>query len=605
MKFLKISVLSLFCFPLYTTNIISATNVNLHSVNDDISKADYSHWVDVIKNFNSDNIQLFVTRDATLIYQQSLIATNYMIQTNQLSDLNLYWIINEQDYIDKKWNFNYFSNDFKNQVQLIKNIKDLNENIDKPYLNWLDQEMIYQFLNKFESINKEFKLDLWIADINIETIWKEAEYQNETLPFYNLLKHLNKINILSDGNYQTKYFANAFVNRLNTLNFQLSKKDAQKKIESFQSDTNNYLYDEFEKTTIFDYLLDDDFINVFNVANYYDSPYFKLDNKFTFYNVYLYQYDYYSMGQLLFENDVNKLNTFIKLYESFFNWNIQNFTDLIASESKNKNYDPKKPNIFYIGDSLITSEDDFFPERKEELNKLTKAMLKKYDPSKYNWLFSGHPRYTYETLVYLNEYIFDENFNPIYLKSFPWEMLLSWDNKMSQQFPLSVYRPFFGQNSNSNDWSWSTLVGLQYTSTVIETTWFFLKNNYCLSDEAAYLPINAGNFPISKTFDILRQTTSYNFQPELNYEKNYNHIIEIHDPYYDLNEFYDYKKDLIDTKTFINNQGIDYNYPTANKNIIIFITVPIIGIIILLASTLIYIKIRKNKKRSKKDEIKK
>ncbi|MDE6562685.1 MAG: hypothetical protein K2J98_00210 [Malacoplasma sp.] len=307
------------------------------------------------------------------------------------------------------------------------------------------------------------------------------------------------------------------------------------------------------------------------------------------------------MGQLLFENDNNKLNTFINLYENFFNWNIQNFTDLIADESKNKNYDPKKPNIFYIGDSLITSENDFFPERKEELNKITEAMLKKYNPNDYNWLFSGHPRYTFETLMYINEYVFGKEFNPIYLKRFPWEMLLSWDNKMSQQLPISKYRPFFGINSNSEDWSWSILIGLQYTSTVIETTWFFLKNNYGLSDSAAYLPIDASNFPIAKTFDILRQTTSYNFEPNLNYEKNYNHILQIHDPYYDLNEFYNYKKDLIDSKKFINNQGIEYDYPINNKNLIIFILVPIIGIIIILAVTLIFIKIKKRKKGAKNE----
>ena len=604
MKFLKIGVLSLFCFPLYTTNVISASNFTLHSTSETNSTADYSHWVDTIKNFDSNNIQLFVTRDATLIYQQSLIASNYMIESTQSSNLNLYWIINEQDYINKKWNFDYFTNGYADSIHLIKNINDLNSNINQPYLNWLNQEMIDQLLNKFESFNQTFKLDLWIADINIETIWKEAESENETLPFYKLLKHINKINVLSDGNYQTRYFANAFVERLNTSKQQLDKESAKNKIKAFQSDSNNALYKEFKTTTVFDFLLDDDFINVFNVANYYDSPYFKLNKNFSFYNIYLYQYDYYNMGQLLFENDTDKLNTFINLYESFFNWNIQNFTDLIADESKNKNYDPKKPNIFYIGDSLITSEDDFFPERKEELNKITQAMLKKYDPSKYNWLFSGHPRYTYETLMYINEYVFGKDFNPIYLKRFPWEMILSWDSKMSQQFPLSKYRPFFGKDSNSETWSWSTLIGLQYTSTVIETTWFFLKNNYGLSSEAAYLPIDASNFPIAKTFDILRQTTSYNFEPDLNYEKNYDHILQIHDPYYDLNEFYDYKKDLIDSKTFINNQGIEYNYPTDNKNLIIFITVPIIGIIIILTATLIYIKVKKSRKREQKNEIK-
>ncbi|MDE6646144.1 MAG: hypothetical protein K2J69_02425, partial [Malacoplasma sp.] len=112
MKFLKIGVLSLFCFPLYTTNVISASNFTLNSTSETNSTADYSHWVDTIKNFDSNNIQLFVTRDATLIYQQSLIASNYMIESTQSSNLNLYWIINEQDYVNKKWNFDYFTNGY-------------------------------------------------------------------------------------------------------------------------------------------------------------------------------------------------------------------------------------------------------------------------------------------------------------------------------------------------------------------------------------------------------------------------------------------------------------------------------------------------------------
>ncbi|MDE5774769.1 MAG: hypothetical protein K2H51_00360, partial [Malacoplasma sp.] len=120
MKFLKIGFLSLFCFPLYTTNVISAKNFTLHSISNTNLTVDYSHWVDTIKNFDSNNIQLFVTRDATLIYQQSLIASNYMIESTQSSNLNLYWIINEQDYMNKRSNFDYFKNGFSNSINLIK-----------------------------------------------------------------------------------------------------------------------------------------------------------------------------------------------------------------------------------------------------------------------------------------------------------------------------------------------------------------------------------------------------------------------------------------------------------------------------------------------------
>ena len=74
----------------------------MHNTNDNNLNTDYSHWVEIIKNFDSKNIQLFVTKDATLIYQQSLIATNYMIQSNQSNNLNLYWIVNEKDYKDSK-----------------------------------------------------------------------------------------------------------------------------------------------------------------------------------------------------------------------------------------------------------------------------------------------------------------------------------------------------------------------------------------------------------------------------------------------------------------------------------------------------------------------
>ncbi len=566
----------------------------------------FDQWINSIKSSSlNNNIQLFITRDVSLIYQQALIATNYMLINNKINgnqNVNkYYWLVNEKDYDTNKWNFNYYRDNYNN-LKIITNTYDLNHAINHPYDNWLDSTMIFELINYFKMIfNGTFKIDLWISDINIEELWNGSNDNSNSLAFYEMLKYTDKINVISDGNYQTKYFALNFVDRINSLKNQLSKIDANKKINDYKNDINNSLYNEFKSTSIYDFLLDNSYINIFNIASYYNSPYYKLISGYNFYQVYEYQYDYYSMANLLFDknNEAEYFNDFVSLYERFFNWsNINSFEDLIL-ENKDL-YDRNKKNVIYIGDSLITDESEFYPQRKEELNKITEAMLKKYNPKEYNWIFKNHPRYTLEVQKYLNSFMFNNNFKPIYLKNFPWEMFLSWDNKKQKED--SNYQPFFGNSVNLSENTKTILTGLQYSSTVIETTWFFLKNVYNLDDFSAYNSINANNFPIAATFDIIRPTKIYNFNPNQNYLKNYQGIVDIHEPFYQLHNFYDYKNDLMDSKTYINNQGIDYSYPTKSNPTILFAivgTIVFIGIIIIVVVIFIKIYVNKKKKNTK------
>lgn len=604
MKLKSITTLLPLCanivFPLSVVNqttdniIYQPLNTSKSSSNQD-SSLQFDQWTNaIVDSSNNNNIKLFVTRDVSLVYQQALIATNYMLIANKNNPSaitnKLYWLINEKDYNSQKWNFDYYRNNY-NYLNVIDNISDLNYSVNSPFDNWLDNNMIQALVDYFENINPNgFKIDLWISDINIEKLWNGSNDLPNSYEFYLLLKHIDKINILSDGNYQSKYFAVNFVDRINLLKKQYSQTEVNQKLKAFRNDTNNVLFNEFKTTSIFDFLLDNTFFNVFNVASYYNSPFYHLSNQYSFYPVYLYQYDYYSMGQLLFDTtkQQEQFNNFIYLYESFFNWtNINSFTDLIAENSHL--YDPKKKNVFYIGDSLITDESEFYTERKIELNKITEAMLRKYNPNEYNWIFKNHPRYTIEVQKYLNSFMFGRDFNPIYLKNFPWEMFLSWDNKKQQQD--KNYQSFFSKSTDLTNNVKTVLVGLQYSSTVIETTWFYLKNVYQLDDLTAYLSVDAKNFPIGVTYNIIKPTKAYNYNWKQNYLENYDIVVGIHEPFYQLQNFYDYKKDLLDSKSFINSQDIDYDYPSEfnpiNLIIIIVSVVLFLSIIILLVVLII------------------
>lgn len=595
----KLVVASLYLSPFVlvdTSFLYNDIKLDTYQMNNILSNKDFdTFWLKEIKEkANNDNIQLFFTRDVTLVYQQSLIATNYMLLKEDVNK-EIVWIANEKDVQNKKWNYNfYIPTNNRNNFKLITNSNFMNENIrGTAYSNFIDNSLIISLNNYFDSINK--KVDLWIPDINIERIWNN----NNSFDFYKFIKRINKINILSDGNYQQNFFAINFVNYINKKGFkQLGINESNESFKNILNDDENVYFDKFKSTSIFDYVLADKYISVFNVESYSNSPYFELDDDKIFYNVYSYNYDYIQMGKKLFENDFNSMNEYTNLYESFFNLsNINSFNDFILKNGEI--YDPKKKNIIYIGDALISSESDKYPERQQELNNITKAMLKKYNPNQYNWIIKNHPRYSLEDQENLNQYIFPDNFKPIFLKSFPWEIFLSWDNKKSGE--SSGYKPFFN-NSYNYDNGWNTkLVGIQYLSTVIETTYFYLIYNHNMGSNYAYQSVSAIDFPVPATFDVERSSKYYNFSPYSNLKDNIYKINKSHEPFYRLNKFSYYKNDLISSKDYINGVGIIYDYPLKD-NTTTTVTIVILLIMIIVCLILIVLIVIKKKKKGKKYE---
>ncbi|BAC44395.1 predicted integral membrane protein [Malacoplasma penetrans HF-2] len=569
-------------------------------------------WIEEIKKpVNNTNIQLVFTRDVTLVYQQSLIFTNYWIEEDNFknattSDSNteprIVWLANQTDVNNKKWNFDFYNlSPASSKVKLITNTN-FNNGPDLKYSNWIDDQMLDELVSYYTTkISSSVKFDLWVSDINIEDLWKG----DNSVSFYNFLKYVNKINIISDGNYQTIFFAQYFQDRTNESNYkQLTSTEASNLIKQYQTDTNNSLYSKFQNTKIYDFLLASDFITMFNVESYSNSPYYLLGNNSVFYDVYPIDYDYYNMGKTFFGSDATKFNSFINRYQSFFNFSsIHSITDFF--ERNAISYSSSKKNIIWIGDSLITDPSEMYSQRQEELQALTTAMLKKYKPSEYNWIIKHHPRYSVSDQEALIDYIFPNNFNPITFKSFPWEVFLSWDNY--QQQTNQNYIPFFDKDLVSSFYLRTSLVGLQYSSTVIETTYFYLTNTHKWNQSLAYETVNASNFPVPATFNVVRPTQSYDYLPLQTLSNNLKRIEESHEPFYQLNVFPNYKQDIISIKDFANNLGVSYKYPIKEDNtikIILGVLVPSV-IIILIAITTSIVLVRKRKQKNKKSNINK
>ena len=139
-------------------------SIELNDATQSTDNNQFDQWVNVIKDSSASNdIQLFITRDVSLIYQQSLIVTNYMLINNKGDASKIgdyYWVVNQVDYDNKKWNFDYFR-DYDNNLKIIDNTSNLNQSVDHPYDNWLDATMIAQLLDYFTEIKKnDFKIDL-------------------------------------------------------------------------------------------------------------------------------------------------------------------------------------------------------------------------------------------------------------------------------------------------------------------------------------------------------------------------------------------------------------------------------------------------------------
>lgn len=306
------------------------------------------------------------------------------------------------------------------------------------------------------------------------------------------------------------------------------------------------------------------------------------------YPAYTFNYDYFDLSNKLFDiNSADKRNKFINNYEVFFK--VENATINEFIYKGYENYDPNKKNIIWMGDSLIREASHVNEKRTEEIQNTFLGIAKNYPVEEYNYFFKHHPYYTAKQQEEMTNFITkkSENIKPIYFDNFPWEMFLSWDRK-EQSKSKQGYTPFFSSTSNNDEIPQTQLIGIQYTSTTILSTYLFLKQNYNLTEEQAYKSINYNNFPVPGTFDIiyrgLPSINLYEEQIEINKERTKN----VYNPFLEIGYIKNFYQDQLTTKEFFRINNIPYQFFADYQNRHFFKNPITIGMITITGITIIF-----------------
>lgn len=221
--------------------------------------------------------------------------------------------------------------------------------------------------------------------------------------------------------------------------------------------------------------------------------------------------------------------------------------------------------MVFLGDAISIPNRYANVNATAEIQKVFATFLKIYNPNDYNYFIKQHPRYKLsEQLAITNQLITPHNsasgyekklyanLKPIKFKYFPWEFFISWDYKTAKQTP--DYIPFFSAHSNKDDIPQTTLIGLQYTTTVVLSTLTMLMLMYNMSAMEAYKSVDITNFPIPGTFDVIYGGNNGAFG-SLDYLKGFrksqDEINLLHAPYIMLNLMPDITKTQLSTWNFI------------------------------------------------------
>ncbi len=479
-------------------------------------------------------------------------------------------------------------------------------NKDDDYIFGPTSYQIDNFLKHYtDKHGKNVKFDLWVSDIVLEWLWREGIAPTEPSSFYKLFKHINKINVVTDGNWQTLNLARLMIERLNQSNYtQLTDTEIENQFKLFQTDVDNSHYNTFKSHTLFDYIQYEKMFTIFHTKSYTNSPYYKYPEGMKMYFAHTIDYDYVSMANKFFPNDKTKYDQFVLDFETFFK--MQNNKSISDFVWKNiEKYDPKKKNIIWMGDSLISEDRYKYKEKEDEINKIVEIYTKEFPQSEYNYFIKHHPSLTREYQQNLTKYMFKDYVDPIYMDVFPWELFLSWDHKMQSNAKSTnvEYQPFFSSTSNNNENPQTKLVGIQYTTTTIQTTAFYLSTTYGMSIDNINKSVGVGDWPIPMTFDIVERTTQPPIDLNQQLQINISKIKNIYDPFVELNAFPNLDSNMISTDEYvkkygnINNDSTNSNNSsqTSNTHIIIIVVITLVVVSIAIATAIIILKKKKAK----------
>ncbi|MDE7099818.1 MAG: hypothetical protein K2N99_01175, partial [Malacoplasma sp.] len=597
-------------------------------------------WIDDIKEAatatkNDGNIQIFFTRNASLLYQQSLVSLLYLLDNTSTSSSDttdtdnsgneikqIAYFVDDAVYQAKnRFNFDTIKNNEK--TLFVSKTSDIPTNSDEtqtptddiPYSTVPTSNQIDLTYNYYKSaLESGKKIDIWAADLTVNSLFSGSDAKNG---FVKLLPYINKIYILSDGNAQTANFIDAYVKR--RKEHYISDEEA-KNIWSQLQDTNKSeeeRLDILSNSTLYDFLRLEEYMNIFHILEYTQSPYWNLSAD-EIYRAYAFNIDYYKMSNSLYEEsqETEKQN-YLTNYEKFFllsDTNLQSFV-----ESGFDNYDPNKKNIVWMGDNLWTENNDYTRistnnNMIKEVQNFFLILTKKYPANEYNYFFKHHPAFSLDVQIEFTSLITGlTDINPITFGGFGWELFLAWDG-YHQVNNTDNYVPFFSKSSNKNESGnqdfvpQTQLVGTLYTSSTILTTYSYIRTTYNLTDSEAYLSVDQANFPIVGTYGIWGKGIKSNGSYSQTVARNKEFIDKIYLPYVEMNNkvdgveiLKDYYNTQEDTKKLFITNGLESPGVTFDDEVdntwmlIIFPTFAIVFIAISVAIVYSLVRNKKNK----------
>ncbi|MDE5841442.1 MAG: hypothetical protein K2H11_00490 [Malacoplasma sp.] len=562
MKFKKLLYIPLCSLPFLSLISLSTQQANYSKIASKIQadneSKNTSKWNESFKeSASNNNPKLIFSRDASLAYQQVVLLSEYLLLQNQNGNSNAdvllfyYWLYYENNVSNPEssdfWSVKQFEDKW-NQIsqgkdwffKLVNNSNKLDDKTNFQYFNFPNEAFMDVILSYYPDPNVQF--DVWILDYSLTDIWQ----QNNT---YDLLKRTNKFYVLTDGNYQTSVFVNNALKRYKEPGYvQLSQQEIENKFANYKKDTNDSLKTDFQNYQLYDFINDEKMFTFFHTKEYTNSPYYKLENNVSLYKTYDINYNYYDLAYSLFDNE-DTSKTFMEDYEKFFNiYNVTNLENFILRNFDS--YDPNKKNVIWLGDSLVLNEYNIYPERQKEVRNTFQSWLKLFPYDEYNWFVKHHTRYTEAQSIWLTEWIINSNddSNIIYFKKVPWEIFISWDYKNKKV--NSEYTSFFTDVSQK-DVIYPYFVGFQYTTTVIQSTAFFLEDSYGYDNEIINQCFNPFYWPIPEYFDVVaRQNLPLDY-PNVQVEINKEKIAEIYDPYVENGFYPSYKNEQVTSTQFI------------------------------------------------------
>ena len=615
----------------FSNNYLKSTppyfyNENLKNTISEYSKDNFEKWYSSItESYNNTNVKLFLTRNASLVFQESFMIFRYMLSKDEtLSNLStsdgdssksntkdyIYTIDNAtynfdlNDNSKSNYSFSQFDNN-KNKItdtnstgnfMLLSNTSQIpSSSTSKPNNIYFGAdpksvlEMLKEINNYYTVINSNVKYDLWIADLSIIDLWNLHSTE-----FLDILKNINKIYVLSDGNVQTNTVAFKYIERQQTFGL-LNEEQMKNDIEEFKTKSSeSATIQKFNTSSIYDYFRYTDFFTIFHIKDYSKSPIYT--SKAQMYKVNEIDWNIQQFANKMITNNQTAKTSLINNYFNFFKFNDLSSISLNYFITQGlENYDPKKKNIIWIGDALIPDSNDVSPEKKNEIQQTFKALIIKYNPDEYNYFFKHHPRYSLDVQNQLTALISNGLVNAIYFKSFIWEIFLQWDYYKQNQD--TDYIPFFSNTSNDDIYSQTTFIGIQYISTVIPTTLFFLQNTYGMSLEKAQKTVLYNNFPIPRYFSIVNPGNPTFIDPVYQESLNREKINQTYQAYLQMNVFPNYTYQL-NTEEFIKGYIHDYDIKKM-ETIAISISVFLIICIVVFVSVIVFLNHNKKNKLDK------